>query len=1280
MNKLATFGTACCVAAAAFAVTPQPAEVNLPGNTYGVRTEPTYREWEQEQNLSFNKEPARAWAFSFTDVEAAKHILPEYSTRWMSLDSETEWKFKWYGDPSFLQTGEKYFYMPHYDVSKWETIVVPASWQAMGARPGNKGGWGTALYSNQPYPFARDWPRVMTTPPKTFTNYKDRNPVGCYRRNFEVSSAWAGEEVFIQFDGVDSFFYLWINGHYVGFSKDSRSPAGFRITPYLTKGVNTVAVEVYRHSDGAYLECQDMTRLSGLFRTVQLYAVPKMHIRDFFVTTEPLNWSKMTDGQWEVVVDVEMRNYNDASETAAGVLSAKLYDEKGQLVQAVTPADPPWDGIASKTIDVSAQHIWKTGLLLRYDAPRLWSAEDPNLYTLVLELRTKEGALIEAVPTQLGFRKVEVAARNGEKVKRFWVNGQKIKLKGVNRHEANPWLGHTIPRAWCEEEIRLMKEANINHVRCSHYPADPYFYYLCNKYGIYVEDEANIESHGYYYGKESLSHPVEWLNAHVDRIMAMVERNKNQPCVVIWSLGNEAGPGRNFAIAERTIKARDITRPTHYERNNDIVDMGSNQYPSVGWVEWKASDVTAEKPFYISEYAHNMMNALGNFMDYQNAIESSDVILGGAIWDWVDQALWYDSPVLGKRILAYGGDWGDQPNSGQFVCNGTILADHTPEPGYFEVAHVYQNIKALLTADGQIEIRNKNYFRSLDYVDLKWTLYVNGKPSQQSGILEIGTLPPMHKVVVPMPCRIPRDLNGYDLRIEACLKQAEQMLPAGFVVASDQLQLQVAAPTRAELIGTINVSENDNLVEFSALASTPFKVAFDKTTGVLTQYTVKGKPLMKSPMKVDAFRCPSSNEVPMGNTWSQQGLRNLVPVAGEITDITRQEDGSITFLTSTTVMGAALERLVDFDNGNTYKTFFEPLKTPVSERNTHFVVNAAWRIYVDGTVTMQSAILPRGRVIELPRLGYSLELTGELENLTYKGRGPFENYPDRKAGAFVACYTDTVANMVVNYARPNDMGNRENTTYVALNDKDSTTTLAVCALNDGDFAFSALPYTATDLCLARHPQELAAPGEKTILTLLCTNRGLGGASCGPGPLDRDIPRSNIPYRLNLAFRPTFDPVYRSIQETVVTLDETMPPPPETFVAVECSSQEPGYEGSKVCDGDPMTLWHTQYGVTLGKYPHSVALDLNKVRTLKGCTFMARQDGGVNGRVKDFEIEVSADRKTWTKVITGTLADTSDIQTVLFPQPVENVRYLRFTGLNEQRGAEYASMGEIGIVE
>ncbi len=1264
MKRFLTVGSVVCLSALTSAGCAHDSGCEL--------TAPTGLEWEQEQNLSLNKEPARAWAFSFESVESAKKILPWFSSRWQSLDSETAWKFKWAKDPASRPEG---FQNPDYDVSDWETIVVPCSWQAMGAKPGDKGGWGRIIYSNQRYCFQRDWPRVMTTPPEYYSNYSDRNPVGSYRRNFTVPEDWAGDAVYLQFDGVDSFFYLWINGQYVGFSKNSRDPATFHINKYLKPGENVLAVEVYRYSDASYLECQDMTRLSGIFRTVQLYATPKLHIRDFFTTTEPLDWKAMQAGHgiWEVVVDVEMENQLPLRAPAKATLSAKVYDAKtGEEVPALVPADPPYDGISTKSFDLIGQRKWKTGLRLRFDNPKVWSAEVPNLYTLILELRDAEGKLLEAVPSQLGFRKVEVAAHDGQVQKRFWVNGKKAKMKGVNRHESHPMTGHYISNEEVEKEIRLMKEGNINHVRNSHYPASPYFYYLCNIHGIYVQDEANIESHGYYYGKESISHPVEWLDAHVSRIMEMVERNKNQPCVVMWSLGNEAGPGRNFAIAERTIKARDITRPTHYERNNDIVDMGSNQYPGVGWVEWKASHTADPKPFYISEYAHNMMNALGNFADYQNAIESSDVILGGAIWDWVDQAMWTDMPDTGKRALAYGGDWGDHPNDGTFVCNGTILADRTPEPGYYEVAHVYQNIKAILD-NGAVVIVNKNYFRPLDYVNVKWTLYKNGVATDVTGIFDVADIGPQMQKTFALPVRIPRDMNGYDLRIEATLKQDECLMKAGHLVASDNLSLQkqVAVPVAAE--GTLTVADNDKQVVIKGKGD--LTIIFSKANATLEQYAPAGKNLLKKPLTVDAFRCPSSNDVGKWNEWTMQGLHDLETIAAEVQSVTQNDDGTVTLMTTATVRGKALAQLDNFPGAGA--TVFKPFPQPVTERNTHFVVNAAWKVYPDGTITMQSVLLPRGRNLELARLGYALTLEDDLQKVTYAARGPFENYPDRKAGAHFGVYTDTVPGMVVNYARPNDMGIREDAKWVTLTDG-AGAGLSICALNDGDFAFSALPYTPIELTTTKHPQEFPA-SDKTVLTLLCANRGLGGASCGPGPLDRDIPRANKPYHFNLAIRPASVEAL-PVREKKIALDETMPPPPETFTVIACTSQEPGSEGSKVCDGDPSTMWHTQYGVTLGKYPHSVTLDLNKLRTLKGITCIGRQDGGANGRVKAFRVEVSADNQAWTTICEGNLADAMDPQEVLFPAPAQNVRFLRFTGLSEQRGQEFASMAEIMILE
>ena len=578
----------------------------------GLAAAPTGKEWQDNQALSLGREPVRAAFSSFDTERQALKILPEFAPRQISLDSDTAWKFRWSKNPDERSTG---FFFTDYDVSSWETIKVPCSWQAYGAN--GKGGWGTPIYTNIRYPFARDVPggsNVMGTPPKDFTNYEARNPVGQYRREFTIPSSWDGKDIFLKFDGVDSFFYLWVNGEYVGFSKDSRTPAEFNVTDYVYAGEkNQVALEVYRYSDGSYLEDQDMFRLSGIFRRTWLLARPKNRIRDFFVTAQPCVRGDY-NGAWVVSVKAE-----------GTVENVSLYDWNDRLVAG------PFAGDRFTVADVKP-----------------WSAESPTCYKLVIQ------GTEEYVSTVFGFRVSEIV--NG----RYYLNGQPIKLKGANRHETDPMYGHFVPKARHEQDVAMLKAANCNAVRNAHYPQDDYWYYLCDVNGIYLVDEANVESHGYGYGADSLSHQKSWEKATVARDLAMVERNKNHPSVVIWSYGNEAGPGENFAACEKAIKARDTTRPTHYERDWSVADMDGCQYPGVAWCWAKAADKTSKKPFYISEYAHNMANAMGNLKDYQDAIESSDVILGATIWDWVDQGLYKNveckmenGECEERRILAF---------------------------------------------------------------------------------------------------------------------------------------------------------------------------------------------------------------------------------------------------------------------------------------------------------------------------------------------------------------------------------------------------------------------------------------------------------------------------------------------------------------------------------------------------------------------------------------------------------------------------------------------------
>ncbi|CEN40513.1 Beta-galactosidase (fragment) [Capnocytophaga canimorsus] len=503
-----------------------------------------------------------------------------------------------------------------------------------------------------------DWRKgVMRTPPTNWTTYEYRNEVGSYRREFTIPQDWKNREVFINFDGVDSFFYLWINGKYVGFSKNSRNLASFNITKYLQKGKNTVAVEVYRNSDGSFLEAQDMFRLAGIFRTVALTSVPKVQIRDLQVIPD-LDKNYLNG---ELNISAEIRNL-DKKQAKGYKIEYSLYENKLYSDENKEVGKP----IFSASFDISSEKSSVIKTKFPLENPKKWSSEFPHRYVLVAQLKDAKGKVVETISTYTGFRKVEIKDTKaeddefGKAGRYFYVNGKTVKFKGVNRHETNPSAGHAITCQQMEDEVKLMMKANINHVRNSHYPDDPYWYYLCDKYGIYLEDEANIESHQYYYGKESLSHPKEWEKAHVARVLEMAHATVNSPSIVIWSLGNEAGPGENFVTAYNALKKFDASRPVQYERNNDIVDMGSDQYPAVSKVKLRAEGKTNEKfPFHISEYAHSMGKCCWKFSGLLGKLsnrETPPFICGGAIWDWIDQAM-YNYTKDGKRYFAYGGDF-----------------------------------------------------------------------------------------------------------------------------------------------------------------------------------------------------------------------------------------------------------------------------------------------------------------------------------------------------------------------------------------------------------------------------------------------------------------------------------------------------------------------------------------------------------------------------------------------------------------------------------------------
>ena len=1178
---------------------------------------PTGNEWQDNQLLSYGKEPTRASFVPFSSLEDALKILPEFSDRVICLDSDKDWRFYWAKDPD---NRPKDFWRPGFDYSAWSTIKVPCSWQAMGASMG--GGWGTAIYTNQRYPFAIDVPggsRVMLDPPTNYTAYAERNPVGSYIREFTLPSGWKKDRTFLKFDGVDSFFYLWVNGLCVGFSKDSRSPAEFDVTPYVRTGKNTVCLEVYRYSDGSYLEDQDMFRLSGIFRSVWLLRRPAERITDFFVKASPVREGEF-DGDWAVRVECD----DDAT--------VSLYTFDNKLVKQTD------------------------GRMFIVEKPKLWSAEEPNCYKVVL------GNGREFVSTVFGFRVSEI------KGGRYYLNGQKIKLKGANRHETHPMYGHFVPRETHELDIRELKAANCNCVRNSHYPQDDYWYYLCDINGIYLVDEANVESHGYGYGEQSLSHQPLWEKATVDRNMSMVERNKNHPSVVIWSLGNEAGPGENFAAASEAIKGRDPSRPIHYERDWTVADMDGCQYPSVDWTWRKAMEATSAKPFYISEYAHNMVNAMGNLKDYQDAIESSDVILGATIWDWVDQGL-YKVNDDGKMIVAYGGDFGDQPNDGQFVMNGCVLSDRTREPGWYEIRHVYQNWTATATDDlSKIVLKNKNYFIDSTGVECRWTAYRNGVHFADGtfplDVFRKGLLGPQQtkEVDVPQVVKDVRERGGeLSLRVK--------FFKNGVGVAEDQIDFPALDQNMLE--PSKSVPSVESTEESLAFVANGVKYVFCRKTGSLASIVTDGaigrpKEWLKEPMTLDIFRAPSSNESDLAGTWTACGFHDMAPVEVSFSDV-EEGEGEASFATVVRWRGKRSVSLKGFDGVKAVMTDCGEMKYDIA-----FDVVTRWTVRGDGKLVCQSEVRPDGVKFELARVGYRFVFDAENPLVEYYGAGPFENYRDRMSGAFLGRYRSLARDFYFPYARNEDCGNRENTRAVAFDEG----THALSFVTAGEpFAFGVNPYSPIELIEYNHPPELPE-SHKTEFGIYAATRGLGGASCGPAPMTRDVIDTTDDYPLAFVISP--DKMLRGVVVPKVELPATEKRSKASRIKVlTCSSSEPG-EGdpAHIVDGDPYTIWHSQYGVTVGSFPHVVAIDLGEEREIRHIGFLGRQVG-LNGRVKEFTFEVSLDGANWTLVAAGELENKADWQVFDSTEPIR-LRYWRFTALSTHYNNDFGSMAEIYV--
>jgi len=1020
-------------------------------------------DWENPAVVHVGTEAPRATFIPFPDAASALRLDPQASPRYLSLNGP--WKFHWSPRPADRPVD---FWKPSTDVSDWKETPVPSNWMFQG--------YDIPIYVNMSYEFAPN-PKPPFVP-------HDHNPVGSYRRTFAVPADWAGMDVYLHFGAVKSFFYVWINGEKIGFSKDSKTPAEFAITRFLKPGENVLAVEVYRWSDGSYLECQDFWRLAGIERDVYLCAAPKVHIRDFEVRAG-------LDGTFlngRLGVTVELGGDLGAG-TASPSVSLTLLDAAGKRVlSANRPAGAASGSPAGVRFEASLEEVAR------------WSAETPNLYRLILELKDSKGKILEAATSKIGFRTSEI--RNGQ----LLVNGAAVLLKGVNRHEHDPYTAHVISEESMRRDIELMKQSNINAVRTCHYPNDPRWYELCDEYGLYVVDEANIESHGMGYGPESLAKDPAWGPAHLDRIGRMVERDKNHPSVIIWSLGNEAGDGVNFENAYAWLKKRDPSRPVQYERAElrPHTDIYCPMYDSIEAMVKYASEKQT-RPLIQCEYAHSMGNSTGNLQDYWDAIESHGQLQGAFIWDWVDQG-YAAKNAKGETFWAFGGDYGpaDVPSDQNFCCNGLVAPDRTPHPALFEVKKVYQFVKfvAVDLAAGEVELRNRYDFVSLDRFDLDWQLTASGK-LLGSGKLRAPAVAPRAGSVVrlPLPRFAPEPGREYFLNVSLRARESSPGIPKGHVVASEQLQLPAAAGTVASPASALPAPAVEDGPRFLSVSGRDFSVRFDRLTGEMDSFVFDGRELIASGVEPNYWRAPTEND--FGNqmprrlaVWRQASLyRDLKGLGARASGAEE--------VTVTVAYGLA--------GGQATQTL-------------EYAIRGDGRIVVRSTLDLkEGAKLP-----ELPRIGLKIALPAAFDKIQWFGRGPFENYRDRKTAAFVGLYEMTAAEPIP-YVSPQEYGNRSETRWLAVRDGEGR---GLLVSGDPIFEFSAHPFWPEDLTQesrgAKHPPDVQKR-DFVCLTLDHAQMGVGGDDSWGARVHPQytLPAKDTSFVLTLRpLRPGEDPLVR----------------------------------------------------------------------------------------------------------------------------------------------------------
>jgi beta-galactosidase len=928
-------------------------------------------DWENPEVFQINREPARATFLPYADEVSA--ISDNYASSPWYFSLNGKWKFAWSPTPD---QRPKDFYKQDFSTLNWKELQVPSNWEL--------NGYGIPIYTNITYPFDRNPP---------FINHSD-NPVGAYKRDFVLPENWDKRHVYLHFEAGTSAMYIWVNGEKVGYTENTKSPAEFDITKYVKAGSNSLAVEVYRWSDGSYLEDQDFWRLSGIDRNVYLYSTNDIRIADFFA--KPDLDSNYKNGSLNV--DVNLKNLTSTI-IKNQKLEAKLVDASGETV-------------FSKDVKVNfeANKVQTITFSQEVSSPKLWSSEAPNLYTLLLTLKSENGSIVEVVSTQIGFRKVEM--KGGE----LLVNGVRLMVRGVNMHETNTITGHYQDEATMMKDIKLMKQMNINSVRLSHYPNNVIWMKLCNKYGLYLVDEANIESHGmgvegqpliWMNPKTNPGYLPEWREAHLDRIYSLVERDKNMPSVIIWSLGNESANGPVFHEAYKWIKKRDNTRLVQFEqaKENENTDIVCPMYPTIAYMKEYAARKEVARPYIMCEYSHAMGNSNGNFQEYWDIIRGSKNMQGGFIWDWVDQGFEMKDEI-GRKYWAYGGDMGSQnyTNDENDCNNGLLMPDRTPNPGAFEVKKVYQDIlfEPIDIKNGVIQIINDFGFTNLNQYSFKYQVLENGKIIKE-GTIDVDLNPKSRKQFkIDLPKLASKPEVEYLLNVFAYTKTGSELLPQNFEIAKEQFV--IAGENYFTKTGQANssskITEEKN--EF-VLSANNVVVKISKETGLISYYSLKGEEYFKQYPEPNFWRAPTDND--FGNKMPVRN--NVWRTAGNNSTLEKIE-------------------LVE-ENGKKYVTAKLKLNDVFSDYTIKYSMSNDGALEVQPSFKKGNAPLP-----DMPRFGMIFSLKNSLENLDYYGRGPWENYSDRNTSTIKGIYKSKVADQYVPYTRPQENGYKTDVRWFKL--------------------------------------------------------------------------------------------------------------------------------------------------------------------------------------------------------------------------------------------------------